>query len=68
MSRFRNRKSMAWLSFIFLIVIGIVNMLGYKAGNESVMNNIIVCLTSIVITYYGGVSYENVKGNKQNGK
>lgn len=61
MNRFRNRKSMAWMSFVFLIVIGIINILGMEAGNESIINNIIFCLTSIIITYYGGVSYENVR-------
>lgn len=66
MDNFKNRRRMAWISFAFLLLILIVSMIGITISNESIVSAVVVCLTSIVIAYFTGASYEKVKDINRN--
>lgn len=58
---------MAWISFASLLLILTASVLGFTISNESLVNTILYCLTSIVIAYFTGASYEKVKEQKKDG-
>lgn len=67
MDNFINRRRMAWISFTSLLLVLTACVLGITITNESIVNTILICFTSIVLGYFTGASYEKVKEQKKDG-
>ena len=60
---FKSRKRIAWISF-FAILITLFSNFFYSLKNESLIEIIMIGLFSIVLGYFGTVSYEFIKMRK----
>jgi hypothetical protein len=68
--RYRNRRAMAWLSFLFLLVLNVALLLFGLHSDENakrvvslsfIIGTIDGVWTTIILSYYGVTAYTDVK-------